>query len=132
MASSTAGIHHVGLTVPHIGQTRDFFVEVLGFEQVAEKPDYPAVFVSDGAVMITIWQAQESARGFDRRGNVGLHHLALAIAPGVGIDALHERLVASGQVSIEFAPQPIGAGGARHLMCVIPGGVRLEIFAAQA
>jgi catechol 2,3-dioxygenase-like lactoylglutathione lyase family enzyme len=131
MSAQTAGVHHVGLTVPDIRRTRDFFVDLLGFDQVAEKPDYPAVFVSDGAVMITLWQAHESARAFDRHGNVGLHHLALAIAPDGDIDAVHAKLAASGQVRIEFAPQPIGDGGARHLMCTIPGGLRLEIFAAD-
>ena len=33
----TSGVHHVGLTVPNLARTREFFVEVLGFEQVVER-----------------------------------------------------------------------------------------------
>ncbi len=56
-AARTQGIHHAGLTVPDLAATRTFFEEVLGFEARGEKPDYPAVFLSDGSVMITLWQA---------------------------------------------------------------------------
>ncbi|WP_281413273.1 VOC family protein [Leptothoe spongobia] len=38
----TQGAHHIGLTVPNIDATRDFFVNVLEFKQVAERPEYPA------------------------------------------------------------------------------------------
>ena len=44
----TRGAHHVGLTVPDLDKARAFFVELLGFRQVGEVPDYPAVFVTDG------------------------------------------------------------------------------------
>ncbi len=39
----TKGTHHIGLTVPDVKQTRDFFISALGFKQVGEKPDYPAI-----------------------------------------------------------------------------------------
>jgi catechol 2,3-dioxygenase-like lactoylglutathione lyase family enzyme len=54
----TQGIHHAGLTVPDLEKTRKFFIGVLGFEQVGEKSEYPAVFVSDAVVTITRWQAR--------------------------------------------------------------------------
>ncbi len=50
----TQGVHHIGLTVPRIDATQAFFQEALGFSQVGEVPDYPAVFVSDGTVMMTL------------------------------------------------------------------------------
>lgn len=128
MSALTTGVHHIGLTVPDIHQTCSFFVEVLGFAKVAEKPDYPAVFVSDGTVMLTLWQTQGTARDFDRKDNVGLHHLALCIAPEVNLDDVHDRLVASGLVEIEFAPEALPSIGARHLMCAVPGGIRLELL----
>ena len=40
----TQGAHHVGLTVPDLTATRAFFVDILGYDQVGEVPDYPAVF----------------------------------------------------------------------------------------
>ena len=46
--AATSGAHHIGLTVPDLVAARAFFEGVLGFRVVGEKPDYPAVFVSDG------------------------------------------------------------------------------------
>ena len=130
-AAITRGVHHVGLTVPDIAATRRFFVELLGFEQVAERPDYPAVFVSDGTVMITLWQAlaPAKARSFDRHHAIGLHHLALRLADPQVLDRLYPALQAYPGVELEFAPEPLGQTGLRHLMCAIPGGVRLELVA---
>lgn len=77
----TRDVHHVGLTVPDLEAARRFFVDELGYAVRAEKPEYPAVFVSDGTTLITLWQAEdpEHAVPFDRRRNVGLHHLAIAV-----------------------------------------------------
>ena len=52
----TLGAHHIGLTVPDLDQTKAFFEGALGFQQVGEVPDYPAVFISDGTVMLTLWR----------------------------------------------------------------------------
>lgn len=131
-APRTRGVHHVGLTVPNLERARDFFVEVLGFSQVGEVPDYPAVFVSDGTVMITLWRAVDPAAAvaFDRKNVVGLHHLALAVADQAALEDLHERLLAADDVEVEFAPEPLGGGPIRHMMVSIPGGIRVEFIAA--
>ncbi|NOR41029.1 MAG: VOC family protein, partial [Gammaproteobacteria bacterium] len=55
--SVTRGAHHIGLTVPSLDTTRNFFIDTLGYEQVGEIADYPAVFLSDDSIMITLWQA---------------------------------------------------------------------------
>lgn len=126
----TAGAHHVGLTVPELAPAVRFFEEGLDFEQVGEVPDYPAVFLSDGQVLITLWQASDGneAVAFDRHRNLGLHHLALRVG-GRGLDALHARLAARKDVEIEFAPQVLGAGPTRHMMTRIPGNLRIEFIA---
>ena len=126
----TRGAHHIGLTVPNLEQTRNFFLETLGFDQVGEVPDYPAVFLSDGALMITLWQASDPANAvpFDRKNVIGLHHLALAVDTG-SLDGLHERLKDTADVDIEFAPEPLGDMPVRHMMCNIPGGIRVEFLA---
>jgi catechol 2,3-dioxygenase-like lactoylglutathione lyase family enzyme len=36
------GIHHAGLTVPDMEKARAFFIEILGFELVGGRPEYPA------------------------------------------------------------------------------------------
>lgn len=131
---ATAGVHHVGLTVPRLAEAQRFFEEALGFETIGGVPDYPSAFLSDGTVMLTLWQAADAARmvAFDRRNNLGLHHLSLAIHPDGDIDALHHRLASRADISIEFAPESLGAGPTRHMMCAIPGGIRLELIAPAA
>ena len=127
----THGVHHVGLTVPRLAETRSFFLETLGYHQVGEVAAYPAVFLSDGQVMVTLWQAEdpERARPFDRKHGIGLHHLALSVADAAGLAQLHERLARTPGVDVEFAPEPLGSGPAQHMMCAIPGGIRIEFIA---
>lgn len=128
----TRGAHHVGLTVPDLAKTRAFFVDTLGYQQVGEVPTYPAVFLSDGATMITLWQAAdpETAVPFDRKNVIGLHHLALGVEDSEALDDLYGALQANDDVAVEFAPEPLGGGPARHMMCAIPGGIRVEFIAA--
>ncbi len=130
----TRGVHHVGLTVPNLAETRTFFLETLGYRQVGEAPDYPAVFLSDGQVMVTLWQAEEpqQARPFDRKRGIGLHHLALAVENEVALKGLHARLARASGVTVEFAPEPLGGGPSQHMMCAIPGGIRVEFIAPAA
>ena len=127
----TQGAHHIGLTVPDLAGARAFFVDTLGFTQVGEKADYPAVFVSDGATMITLWQAADpiNAVPFDRKNNVGLHHFAMKVENAGVLDDLYHTLDTTNGVDIEFAPEPLGGGPTKHMMCFIPGGIRMEFIA---
>ena len=129
----TQGVHHIGLTVPDLEQTRNFFIQTLGYDQIGEVPDYPAAFLSDGITMITLWQAVDptNAVPFDRKNVIGLHHLALRVDDG-SLDGLHQRLKNTADVEIEFAPEPLGDMPVRHMMCNIPGGIRVEFFASNA
>ncbi len=129
----TRGVHHIGLTVPDLEQTRAFFLETLGYDQVGEVPDYPAVFVSDGTIMITLWQATDPASTvpFDHKNVIGLHHLALTVDADA-IDGLCDKLKDSADVEIEFEPEPLGDMPVRHMMCNIPGGIRVEFLAPNA
>ncbi len=128
----TRGAHHVGLTVPDLAKTRAFFVDTLGYQQVGDVPAYPAVFLTDGATMITLWQAADpqTAVPFDRKNVIGLHHLALGVESPDALDDLHGALKANDDVAVEFAPEPLGDGPAKHMMCAIPGGIRVEFIAA--
>lgn len=132
--AKTAGVHHVGLTVPEIGGAQRFFIEGLGFEPVGEVPDYPAVFLSDGTVMITLWEVEDAhnAVPFDRHHVIGLHHLALQIGDADALRALHEALSRRDDVEIEFPPESLAGGPTTHMMCRIPGNIRLELIAPAA
>jgi catechol 2,3-dioxygenase-like lactoylglutathione lyase family enzyme len=135
MTDSTArtqGAHHIGLTVPDLVAARAFFVDALGFSQVGEVPDYPAVFLSDGSIMITLWQAEDPATAapFNRRTNIGLHHLALRVAGRDELERLARELSGRDDTDIEFESESLGGTDIRHMMCRIPGNIRLELIAA--
>ncbi|AWB57123.1 MULTISPECIES: VOC family protein [unclassified Colwellia] len=131
-AITTLGIHHLGLSVPNIKETAAFFIEQLDFNVVGEKPDYPAIFVSDGTVMLTLWQVNDVSKmiTFDRKNNIGLHHFALKVANLEQLQQLFEKLSQLDSVEIEFAPEPLGELPIHHMMCLIPGGIRLELITA--
>lgn len=127
----TQGAHHIGFTIPDLQKTRGFFVDTLGFQQLGEVPDYPAVFLSDGTTMITLWQAQDpaSAVPFDRKNVIGLHHVAFKVDGPDALNALHGTLKNTDGVEIEFAPEALGGGETQHMICAIPGGIRVEFIA---
>lgn len=126
----TRGVHHVGLTVPDLAEAQSFLVDLLGFEHLGGKPDYPAAFLSDGHTMITLWQAKPDAptTPFDRFHHLGLHHLAFAVGSLEELDQVHARLASAPGVEIEFAPEPLNEGPATHMMVAGPGGIRLEFI----
>lgn len=126
----TQGIHHLGLTVSDVKAASTFFIEALDFKQVNEVPAYPAIFVSDGTIMLTLWQAENpvTATPFDRKANLGLHHFALRVAETTVLAELHEKLAARNDVTIEFAPEALGESTVEHMMCRIPGNIRLELI----
>lgn len=127
IAPATLGIHHFGLAVPDLDTASAFFISALGFAEVGSVPDYPARFVSDGATLITLWQITGPATPFDRKANVGLHHLAFKVADNGALNVLHTRLASWAGVAIEVAPSPIRAGSAvRHFIIAMPGGIRIE------
>lgn len=128
----TAGIHHIGLTVPNVVATAAFLESALGFKRIGGREEYPSIFVSDGVVTITIWQTRDPAIAtpFDRKNVVGLHHLALKVDPAQ-LDSIYESLTDRNDVHIEFGPEASGASPNRHMMCTIPGGIRLELFAPE-
>ncbi len=124
----TSGTHHIGLTVSRLEDSAAFFTKLLGWNEVRRREDYPAIYVSDGKIMLTLWAAKEQPFGeFDRRRNIGLHHLALQVASESDLNAVHEKLAAQG-VNIEFAPEQVGTGPARHMMCYEPSGIRIEFI----
>ena len=125
----TAGAHHVGLTVPDLEAATQFFCVTLGYSEVGGNPAYPSVFVSDGTTLITLWQVANPAKAvaFDRRANIGLHHLALSVADDAALEQVHQRIRNHPGAKIEFAPEPIRAGSSvRHFICAMPGGIRIE------
>ena len=124
----TKGLHHIGLTVSKLEESAAFFTSILEWREVKRDPEYPAVFVSDGSVMVTLWKNQENPPvPFDRARNVGLQHAAFLVDGEEGLLRLHERLKEK-NVELQFPPQPLAAGKGLHMFCFEPSGIRIEFI----
>jgi lactoylglutathione lyase len=124
------GADHVGLTVTDLAASETFFTETLGFSLLGRDAEYPAAFLTNGDIIVTLWRAIDPATAipFDRKRNVGLHHLAFTVDSFAKLDALHARLAQAPGVKIEFAPEPLSGGPTKHMMIREPSGNRLEFI----
>ena len=122
-------VDHIGLAVTDLEASKAFFIDGLGFAVRGEDPSYPAAFLSNGHAMVTLWGIADpgSATPFDRKRNVGLHHLALSVTSFEALEALHARLKDMPGVRIEFAPELAYGGPAKHMMVYEPSGNRVEL-----
>ncbi len=124
----TKGAHHIGLTVSRLEESAAFFTSLLGWKEVRRNEEYPAIFVSDGSVMVTLWKNREAPpSAFDKNRNIGLHHVAFLVEKESDLIRLHETLVRN-EVKMEFAPEAVGGGPARHFICYEPSGIRVEFI----
>ncbi|MEM8676993.1 MAG: VOC family protein [Cyanobacteria bacterium P01_G01_bin.67] len=114
--------------------TRNFFVDILGFQQLGEVPDYPAIFLSDGTLLLTLWSAADpdNATPFNRKHNIGLHHFALKVENLAALQSIHQTLLNTPGVEIEFPPESLNGMTAQHMMFYIPGGIRMELIALES
>ncbi len=124
----TNGINHLGLSVKDLSATTDFFVQLLGWEKSGFDASYPRCAVTDGQLKLTLWQVANPAQValFSRRENLGLHHLALQISSEAKLHELYQLMLTDPAVKVEFAPELMGAGPRKHMMCAEPGGLRIE------
>lgn len=124
----TKGSHHIGLTVSRLEESAAFFTSLLGWEEVRRDEDYPAIFVSDGIIMVTLWKNRTvPAVTFDKDSNIGLHHLAFLVEDEDKLTNLYLKLLQN-NVKIEFAPELLRQGPAKHMMCFEPSGIRVEFI----
>jgi catechol 2,3-dioxygenase-like lactoylglutathione lyase family enzyme len=123
----TRGCHHVGLSVSKLEESARFFTELLGWQEVRRDDDYPAIFVSDGTIMVTLWKSQtDIPAGFDKN-NIGLHHVALMVESEDILDDCYHRILDS-KLEIEFSPELLRDGPAKHMICNEPSGIRVELI----
>ena len=124
----TKGVHHIGLTVSKLEESAAFFTSLLGWKEVKRNDKYPAIFVSDGSIMVTLWKNKtEPPTSFEKNQNIGLHHVAFMVDSENSLSKLYEKL-ASNNVKIEFSPELLRDGPAKHMMCYEPSGIRVEFI----
>ncbi|MFK8021461.1 MAG: VOC family protein [Pseudomonadales bacterium] len=128
--ADTMGINHLGLAVKDLQASRSFFTELLAWTESGYDASYPRTAVSDGKLRLTLWQVDQTGKviDFNRRSNVGLHHLALELESEKKLHELHSRLRKFPGVVMEFAPELVGDGPRMHMMCNEPGGIRIEFI----
>lgn len=126
--SPIQGADHIGLTVSNLEKSKAFFTNTLGFKELGKDPSYPAYFLNNGEITVTLWQAEANATPFDRKKNVGLHHLAFRVASLEKLNSLYKTLQTTQGVVIEFAPENLGKGPTKHMMIREPSGNRLEFI----
>lgn len=126
--AETQGFDHIGLSVSKLDASTEFFTQGLGWSLRGGDPSYPAKFVSDGNMFITLWSTDKKQKTvqFNRKSNVGLHHLAIRMSSFEALEALYQRLKQRDDVVIEFAPELAYGGPAKHMMVREPSGNRLE------
>ena len=124
----TSGFNHVGLSVTDLDRSTEFFTQTLGWRLTGRDEDYPATFMTDGEMFLTLWRVNDpdTAVKFDRKNNVGLHHLAISVASFDILDELYERVKTVEGVVIEFPPELAYGGPTKHMMIREPSGNRLE------
>ena len=124
----TEGINHLGLAVKDLERSVSFFTDTLGWRTAGGDPDYPAVFVTDGNSFVTLWRVTDPATAveFNRKNNVGLHHLAFTVKSLKALHKLHQKFQDVEGLVIEFAPEFMGQGPTTHMMIREPSGNRLE------
>lgn len=124
----TKGIHHLGLTVSKLEESANFFISLLGWKEVRRNPEYPAIYVSDGSIMLSLWASRaQPPNPFNKDKNVGLHHVAFQVESEADLNGIYTKLKNSG-VPIEFAPELLGKGPAKHMMCFEPSEIRVEFI----
>ena len=128
--AQTEGLNHLGLTVLDLQKSTHFFVNVLGWKEAGYDPTYPRTMVSDGKLKLTLWQVDKKleVETFDRRKNVGLHHVAIQVATEQKLHELHANIRALDDCVIEFAPEPLAGGPRKHMMIREPSGLRIELI----
>ena len=128
--AETKGINHLGLAVRDLHETRAFFTGLLGWKESGYDQSYPRTAVSDGLIRLTLWQVDRAKDivSFDRRRNIGLHHLALEVESEAKLNEIFKKVSEYPGATIEFAPELVGSGPRKHMMCNEPGGIRVEFI----
>jgi catechol 2,3-dioxygenase-like lactoylglutathione lyase family enzyme len=129
------GIHHIGFTVADVERSAQWYVEVLGFEEVGQYRSAAAerhkIFLRHRrlGVRLGLVEHEASTGGAFDETQVGLDHLAFAVSSRADLDQWAERLARAG---VDFSPiaESLTISDAAVLVFRDPDNIQLELFAA--
>jgi lactoylglutathione lyase len=75
----TQGLSHVGLTVANLNKTTAFFTETLGGDLLVKNLMTPQILLQTAKFSLPFGKLLVLITRFDRKNNIGLHHLALSV-----------------------------------------------------
>lgn len=127
----TGAVHHLALTVIDSARSRDFYVNLLGFQVLAEIDT--TRILSNGNLVLAVKPAPDPNRApkddrFDEN-RVGLDHLSLSVASPLdlekAISILDEHSVEHGEI------EDLGDMGICRLTFRDPDNIQLELSAPK-
>lgn len=119
--SRLAGLHHVALNAKNYVATREFYVQLLGFE-VEWEPDDDNVYLTSGTDNLAIHRISDEPTNVAER----LDHIGMLVDEISDVDRWYDHLVAH---NIEIvAPPRTHRDGARSFYCKDPNGTVVQVI----
>ncbi|GIK10136.1 MAG: glyoxalase [Anaerolineaceae bacterium] len=127
----TGAVHHLALTVTDSERSRDFYVNLLGFQVLAEFGEVR--MLGNGSLVLAVKPAPDPTRApeddrFDEN-RVGLDHLCLSVASLAELERavtiLDERNVSHGEI------EDLGDTGLRVVTLRDPDNIQIELSAPK-
>ena len=119
--SRLAGLHHVALNAKNYQATREFYVQLLGFE-VEWEPDEDNVYLTTGTDNLAIHRTSDEPTNFAER----LDHIGMLVDDLSDVDRWYDHLVAH-DVEIVALPRT-HRDGARSFYCKDPNGTVVQLI----
>jgi len=126
---TTAGVHHIALTVCDARRSQQFYTELLGFNFVTDFG--PKILLNNGTVLLGLnpppdpGQAVSNDRFSENR--IGLDHLSLAVASMADLEAAVRLFDAKGVAHGEI--KPLASFGIAVLAFRDPDNIQVELTA---
>ena len=129
---STAGVHHLALTVSDVARSEQFYTTMLGFQKLMDFG--PRVLLSNGSMVLALTPPPnpEQAIRNDRfdENRIGLDHLSFAVASHADLEAavrlFDEQGVPHGEI------KDLGGIGIYVLALRDPDNIQIELTAPHA
>ena len=119
--SRLAGLHHVALNAKNYLATRDFYVQLLGFE-VEWEPDEDNVYLTSGTDNLAIHRTTDEPSNAAER----LDHIGILVDDIADVDRWYQHLIAH-DVEIVALPRT-HRDGARSFYCKDPNGTVVQVI----